>query len=54
MKKTALWKTNCGSDSREMFVRMSEYLKEEFQEIKSQVLAHLTNPESNFKESLSV
>jgi hypothetical protein len=47
-----LCETLCESDSIEMFVSMSEYLQENdynFEEIKLQVLTHLTNLKSNFK-----
>jgi hypothetical protein len=52
IKKTMLWKSLCESDTLEMFVNMSENLEEidyAFKEIKPQVLTHLTNLESNFK-----
>jgi hypothetical protein len=52
MKKTMLWKSLCESDTLEIFVNMSEYLKENdyaFEEIKPHVLTHLTNLDSNFK-----
>jgi hypothetical protein len=52
MGKTMLWKSLCESDTLEMFVNMSEYLEENdyaFEEIKLNVLTHLTNLESNFK-----
>jgi hypothetical protein len=52
MKKTMLWKSHCESDTLEIFVNMSEYLEENdyaFEVIKSHVLTHLTNLESNFK-----
>jgi hypothetical protein len=51
MKKTMLWKSLCENDTLEMFVNMSEYLEENdyaSEEIKPQVLTHLTNLESNF------
>jgi hypothetical protein len=47
-----LWKYLCESDSIEIFVNMSEYLRRsgyEFKEIKPQVLTDLTDLESNFE-----
>jgi hypothetical protein len=52
MKKTMLWKSLCESDTLEMFINMTEYLEENdfaFKEIKSHVLTHLTNIDSNRK-----
>jgi hypothetical protein len=52
MTETMVWKSLCESDTLEMFVNMSEYLKENYyasEEIKPHVLTHLTNLESNFK-----
>jgi hypothetical protein len=56
MKKTMLWKSLCESNTLEMFDSMSEYLEENhyaFEDIKPDVLTHLTNVERNFKNRIS-
>jgi hypothetical protein len=53
MKKTMLWKSLCESDAQEeMFDNISEYLEENdnvFEEVKPNVLTHLTNLGRNFR-----